>query len=89
MLKAVHPMVSRGASGAKAAAVAGGLDSMGLGEAVRTVREGCAEAPACTRFPRERWRRIRADSAVERLDREIRRRARLAPSPTTRAPPCS
>ena len=30
-----------------------------------------------TRFPREHWRRIRTNNAIERLNREIRRRTRV------------
>ena len=77
MLKAVHAMESREASEAKAEDVAAQPGSMGLGEAARCVREGCAETPACTRFPREHWRRIRTNNAIERLNREIRRRTRV------------
>ena len=39
--------------------------------------DGCAETLAHTRFPRERWRRIRTNNAVERLNRETRRRTRV------------
>ncbi len=62
MLKAIHAMESRGASEAKAAEV---------------VRDGCAETLTYTRFPREHWRRIRTNNAIERLNREIRRRTRV------------
>ena len=75
--RAIHATGSREASEAKALSVAGELESMRLGEAARTVREGYAETPACTRFPREHWRRIRTNNAIERLDREIRRRTRV------------
>ncbi len=49
---------------------------MRLGGA-RVVRDGYAEALAYTRFPREHWRRIRTNNAIERLNREIRRRTRV------------
>ena len=62
MLKAIHAMESRGASEAKAAEV---------------VRDGCAETLTYTRVPREHWRRIRTNNAIERLNREIRRRTRV------------
>ena len=42
------------------------------------VREGFAETPTCTGSPREHWRRIRTNNAIERLNREIRRRTRVA-----------
>ena len=53
------------------------LDSMKLEEAAKTVREGYAETLAYTRFPRKRWRRIRTNNAIERLNREICRRTRV------------
>lgn len=77
MLKAVHAMESRGAAEAKALAVAEELERMRLGEAAGVVREGFRETLAYTAFPREHWRRIRTDNAIERLNREIRRRTRV------------
>lgn len=77
MLKAIHAMESRGAAEAKALAVAEELDGMRLGEAARVVREGFSDTLAYTRFPREHWRRIRTNNAIERLNREIRRRTRV------------
>lgn len=77
MPEAIHAMESREASEAKALEVAGELERMGLGEAARVVRDGFAETLTYARFPRERWRRIRTNDAVERPDREIRRRTRV------------
>ena len=77
MLKTVHAMELRGASEAKALAVAGELESMRLGKAARVVRGGCAETLAYARFPREHWRRIGTNNAIERLNLEIRRRTRV------------
>ena len=77
MLKAIHAMESREASEAKALAVADELERMGPGEAAKVVREGYAETLAYTRFPQERWRRIRTNNAIERINREIRRRTRV------------
>ena len=77
MLKATHAMESREAAEAKALEVASELEKSKLREAAMAVRDGCAETLTCTRFPRERWRRIRTDSAIERLNREIRRRTRV------------
>ena len=77
MLKAVHAMEPREASEAKALEVASELEGSMLGEAAKAVREGCAETLAYTRFPREHWRRIRTDNAIERLNRKIRRRTRV------------
>ena len=39
--------------------------------------KGCAETLAYTGFPQEHWRRIRANNAIERTNREIRRRTRV------------
>ncbi len=77
MLKAIHAMESREASEAKALAVADELERMGLREAAKVVREGYAETLAYTRFPQEHWRRIRTNNAIERINREIRRRTRV------------
>ena len=77
MLKAIHAMESREAAEAKAPEVAAGLDGMKPGEAARAVRDGCAETLTYTRFPREHRRRIRTNNAIERLNREIRRRTRV------------
>lgn len=65
MLKAIHAMESRE------------LEAMRLGEAARVVREGSPETLAYTAFSREHWRRIRTNNAIERLNREIRRRTRV------------
>ena len=77
MLKAIHAMESREASEAKALEVASELEKSKLGEAAKVVREGYAETLTYTRFPREHWRRIRTNNAIERLNREIRRRTRV------------
>lgn len=77
MLEAVHAMESREAAEAKALAVADELERMRLGEAARVVREGSPETLAYTAFPREHWRRVRTNNAIERLNREIRRRTRV------------
>ena len=50
---------------------------MKLREAAACVRGGVAEALTCTRFSMEHWRRIRTNNAIERLNREIRRRTRV------------
>lgn len=77
MLKAIHAMESREASERKAAEVADELESMRLEGAAKAVRDGCAETLTYTRFPAAHWRRIRANNAIERLNREIRRRTRV------------
>ena len=51
------------------------LDKMKLKEAAWCVRDGVGETLTYTRFPMEHWRRICTSNAIERLNREIRRRA--------------
>ena len=77
-LKAIHAMETREASGRKAAEVADEPGSMRLEEAAKTVRGGCAETLTYTRLPAAHWRRIGTNGAIERLNREIRGRARVA-----------
>ena len=55
----------------------GDLESMRLKEAAKVVRGGYAETLTYTRFPAEHWRRMRTNNAIERLNREIRRRTRV------------
>ena len=40
------------------------------------MRDGHAETLTYCEIPREHWRRIRTNNAIERLNREIRRRTR-------------
>ena len=47
------------------------------GTAARTVRDGFAETLTHTEFPPEHWRRLRTNSGIERINREIRRRTRV------------
>lgn len=49
-----------------------------LKEAAKCVREGVAETLTSARFPMAHWRRICTNNAIERLNREIRRRTRVA-----------
>ena len=77
MLKATHAQESREASEAKTAEVPGSLESMKLFAAAKVMREGCAETLAYTDFPMQHWTRIRTNNAIERLNREIRRRTRV------------
>lgn len=77
MLKAIHAQESFDASTDKAEVVAATLEGMKLKEAARCVRDGVAETLTYTRFPMGHWRRIRTNNAIERLNREIRRRTRV------------
>ena len=76
-LKAIHAQESFEASGEKALKVASDLEDMRLKEAAKVVREGYLETLTYTRFPMEHWKRIRTNNAIERLNREIRRRTRV------------
>lgn len=77
MLKAIHAQESREAAMAKADEVAASLEGMRLGAAAKVVREGCLETLTYTDFPMRHWTRIRTNNAIERLNREIRRRTRV------------
>lgn len=77
MPKAMHAQESLEASVAKAEGVASDLGAMRLGAAAKVAREGCAETLTYTAFPMSRWVRIRTNNAIERLNREIRRRTRV------------
>ena len=77
-LKAIHSQESLEASMEKAAGVAEKLEGMKLQAAAKRVRDGVAETPTYARFPMRHRRRIRTDNAIERLNREIRRRTRVA-----------
>lgn len=52
------------------------LESMQLGAAARTLRDGFAETLTYTEFPPEHWRRIRMNNGIGRINREIRRRTK-------------
>ncbi len=65
------------ASTEKAGRVAAKLEDMRLAAAAQCVRDGVAETLTYTRFPARHWRRIRTNNAIERLNREIRRRTRV------------
>ena len=77
MLKAIRAQESHEACGRKAGEVANELESMRLGAAARTARDGFAETPAYTEYPPEHWCRIRTNNGIERINREIKRRTRV------------
>ena len=80
MLKAIHAQGSREASEAKASEVADSLESMKPFAAAEVVCEGCAETLAYADFPMQHRTRIRTNNAIERLNKEIRRRTRVVGS---------
>ena len=78
MLKAIHAQESKKASREKARAVVAELRAMKLKEAAKKVEDGIEETLTCCDFPSEHWTRIRTNNVIERLNREIRRRTRVA-----------
>ena len=78
MLKAIRAQESKKASREKARAVVAELRAMKLKEAAKKVEDGIEETLTYCDFPSEHWTRIRTNNAIERLNREIRRRARAA-----------
>ena len=77
MLKAIHAQESKKASREKAKAVVAELRAMKLKEAAKKVEDGIEETLTYCDFPSEHWTRIRTNNAIERLNREIRRRTRV------------
>lgn len=77
MLKAIHAQESFAAAMRKAEEVMAELRDMRLTAAARTIEEGVAETLTYTAFPMQHWVRIRTNNAIERLNREIKRRTRV------------
>ena len=78
MLKAIHAQESKKASREKAAAVVTELELWNhLPEASKKVEAGIEETLTYCDFPSEHWTKIRTNNAIERLNREIRRRTRV------------
>jgi putative transposase len=77
MLKAIHAQEDKASAMEKAKAVAGKLREMKLKEAAEKVEKGILETLTYMHFPREHWTKIHSNNAIERLNREIRRRTRV------------
>ena len=77
MLKAIHAQESKKAAREKARAVVEELRAMKLKAAAKKVETGIEETLTYCEFPTEHWTRIRTNNAIERLNREIRRRTRV------------
>ena len=79
MLKAIHAQESKKAAQEKAKSVIEQLEFMKLKEAAKVVREGISETLTYMDkpFPFEHWVRIRTNNALERLNREIKRRTKV------------
>ena len=77
MLKAIHAQEDLKAAREKAKAVAQKLRDMKLKEAAKMVEDSVLETLTYMNFPPEHWMKIRSNNAIERLNREIRRRTRV------------
>ena len=78
MLKAIHAQESKKAAREKAAAIVAELQGMKLKEAAKKVSESIDETLTYYDFPSEHWMKICTNNTIERLNREIRRRTRVA-----------
>ena len=74
MLKAIHAQESFEASMRKAQMVTESLKELKLFSAAKTIEQGIVETLSYTKFPPTHWRRIRTNNAIERINKEIRRR---------------
>jgi len=77
MLKAIHAQEDLKSAKEKAKLVAEKLREMKLKEAAEKVEKGVLETLTYMKFPTEHWLKIRSNNAIERLNREIRRRTRV------------
>lgn len=77
MLKAIHAQEDKASAMEKARVVVEKLREMKLKEAADKVEKGVLETLAYMDFPREHWSKIHSNNAIERLNREIRRRTRV------------
>ena len=77
MLKAIHGQEDLPAAREKAEAVVEKLEAMKLRKAATIVKDGCEETLSYFHFPSEHWKRLRTNNALERLNREIRRRTKV------------
>lgn len=78
MLKAIHAQESEAAAREKAKQVAQTLREMKLQEAAKKVEACIEETLSYMDFPYEHWLRIRTSNVIVRLNREIRRRTKVA-----------
>ena len=76
MLKAIHSQESRKSARLKAAQVAAELREMKLRAAAKKVEDSIEEPLTFMDFPSQHWTRIRTNTILERLNREIKRRTR-------------
>ena len=76
MLKAIHAQESKEAAREKAQLVDRELKRLKLTKAAEKVAAGIEETITYMQFPAQHWTRIRTNNAIERLNREIKRRTR-------------
>ena len=76
MLKAIHAQEGKAAARLKAAQVVEKLREMKLRAAAKKVEYSIEETLTFMDFPSQHWTRIRTNNALERLNREIKRRTR-------------
>lgn len=76
ILKAIHAQESKEAAREKAIQVAEKLRAMKLAKAARKIEDGIEETLTYMDFPTQHWTRIRTNNAIERLNREIKRRTK-------------
>jgi transposase-like protein len=77
MLKAIHAQEDRQAVRSKAEDVVQKRKPCDLPKAAQVVWEGVEETLSYMAFPVEHWQQIRTNNPLERIMREIRRRARV------------
>ena len=78
MLKAIHAQENKGSAREKAKSVVLKLREMKLKEAADKLESGIEETLTYMDFPCTHWTKIRTNNVIERLNREIRRRTRVA-----------
>jgi putative transposase len=76
MLKAIHAQESKEAAREKAQLVDRELKRLKLAKAAEKVAAGIEETITYMQFPAQHWTRISTNNAIERLNREIKRRTR-------------
>lgn len=76
MLKAIHAQESKEAVREKAIQVAEKFQAIKLAKAAQKVEDGIEETLNYMDFPAQHWTQIRTNNAIERLNREIKRRTK-------------
>ena len=76
MLKVIHAQESKEAAREKAVQVAEKLRAIKLTKAAKKVENGIEETLTYMDFPTQHWTRIRTNNAIERLNRENKRRTK-------------